>query len=173
MVLTLALGAGHGAECYFARWLAEVGRLRPAQGEIGKISPSIESEASQKENLNQNLKNFWKSRLRIRRSSPFNQSIYWVFLGLGGRPPLRLLRLACNCLKHSGLRLERCSCGDNCCAMFYTKPKPEGSFGPDHRNVAPTLEAGAVILDIVAGQVSCVEVLDRHDVRQKLDEVLS
>lgn len=25
---------------------------------------------------------------------------------------------------------DRCCCGDDFCATFYTKPKPEGSFGP-------------------------------------------
>ena len=28
---------------------------------------------------------------------------------------------------------DRCRCGDDFCATFYTKPKPEGSFGPDHQ----------------------------------------
>jgi len=29
-----------------------------------------------------------------------------------------------------------------------------------------------LILDVVAGEIACVEVLDREDIRQKLDEVL-
>jgi hypothetical protein len=29
-----------------------------------------------------------------------------------------------------------------------------------------------VILDVVAGEIACVEVLDRNDVREKLDAVL-
>jgi len=29
-----------------------------------------------------------------------------------------------------------------------------------------------LILDVVAGEIDCVEVLDRDDVREKLDEVL-
>jgi hypothetical protein len=67
---------------------------------------------------------------------------------------------------------DRCRCGDNICATFYTQPKPEGSFGPVHRNVALTPEEGMLILDVVAGEIACVEVLDRKDVRRKLDEVL-
>jgi hypothetical protein len=31
---------------------------------------------------------------------------------------------------------------------------------------------GMLILDVVAGEIACVEVLDRKDVRRKLDEIL-
>jgi hypothetical protein len=68
--------------------------------------------------------------------------------------------------------LDRCRCGDDFCATFYTKPKPEGSFCPGHRNVALALDEGMLILDVVAGEIACVEILDRKDVRRKLDEVL-
>jgi hypothetical protein len=69
----------------------------------------------------------------------------------------------------SGLMiLDRCRCGDQFCATFYTQPKPNGSFGPGHRNVALTPDEGMLILDVVAGEIACVEVLDRADVRQKL-----
>ena len=67
---------------------------------------------------------------------------------------------------------ERCRCGDDFCATFYTQPKPNGAYGPGHRNVALTPDEGMLILDVVAGEIMCVEVLDREDVRQKLDEVL-
>jgi len=68
--------------------------------------------------------------------------------------------------------LDRCRCGDDICATFYTQPKPKGGFGPGHRNVRLMPEEGMLILDIVGGEIMCVEVLDRNDVRQKLDEVL-
>ncbi len=68
--------------------------------------------------------------------------------------------------------LDRCRCGDDFCATFYTQPKPEGSFGPGHRNVVLTPDEGMLVLDVVTGEIACVEVLDRKDVRQKLDEVL-
>ncbi|MGB2677263.1 MAG: hypothetical protein WAN12_09290 [Candidatus Acidiferrum sp.] len=67
---------------------------------------------------------------------------------------------------------DRCRCGDNFCATFYTRPKPNGAYGSGHRNVALTPEEGMLILDVVAGEIACVEVLDREDVRQKLIEVL-
>jgi len=69
--------------------------------------------------------------------------------------------------------LDRCRCGDDvCCATFYTQPKPEGSFGPGHRNVVLAPDEGMVILDVVDDQIACVEVLDREDVREKLVSVL-
>jgi|SRR5277367_2156475 len=67
---------------------------------------------------------------------------------------------------------DRCRCGDDICATFYTRPKPEGSFGPGLRNVAMRTEVGMVILDVVAGEIACVEVLDRKDVQRKLRELL-
>jgi hypothetical protein len=69
--------------------------------------------------------------------------------------------------------LDRCRCGDDFCATFYTQPKPDGAYGPGHRNVALTPEEGMLILDVVDGKIACVEALDRKDVRQKLDEVFS
>jgi hypothetical protein len=63
-------------------------------------------------------------------------------------------------------------CGDDICGTFYTRPKPNGGFGPGHRNVALTPDKGMVILDVVAGEIACVEVLDRADVRKKLGVAL-
>jgi hypothetical protein len=67
---------------------------------------------------------------------------------------------------------DRCRCEDDFCATLYTQPKPEGSFGPGHRNVRLMPDAGMLILDVVAGRIACVEVLDREDVRQKLQAAL-
>jgi hypothetical protein len=67
---------------------------------------------------------------------------------------------------------DRCRCGDGFCSTFYTQPKPKGAYGPGHRNVALTHDEGMLILDIVAGEIACVEILDRNDIRRKLDAVL-
>jgi hypothetical protein len=67
---------------------------------------------------------------------------------------------------------DRCRCEDDICATFYTQPKPNGGFGSGHRNVRLMPEDGMLILDVVAGEIACVEVLDRSDVREKLDAVL-
>lgn len=68
--------------------------------------------------------------------------------------------------------LDRCRCGDDFCATIYTQPKPEGGFGPGHRNVRLMPKEGMLILDIVAGKIACIEILDRNEVREKLDAVL-
>ena len=74
-----------------------------------------------------------------------------------------------------GLRIcDLCGCGDDICSTFYTKPRPQGAFGPGLRNVRLIPDDGALlILDIVDGEIACVEVLDRPEVRRKLDEVLT
>ena len=64
--------------------------------------------------------------------------------------------------------VDRCLCGDEFCATFYTQPKPMRSYGPDHRNVALTPEKGWLILDVVGGQIMCVEVLYRDELRDAL-----
>ena len=68
--------------------------------------------------------------------------------------------------------LDRCRCGHDMCATFYTQPKPKGNFGPSHRNAVLTPEEGMLILDVVSGEIACVEVLDRNDVRHKIQAVL-
>jgi len=64
--------------------------------------------------------------------------------------------------------IDRCRCGDDFCAMFYVLPKPEGAYGPKHRNVALTPKEGMLILDVVADKIAAVEVLYRNDIRQRL-----
>ena len=67
--------------------------------------------------------------------------------------------------------VDRCSCGSDSCAMFYTAPKPYGAYGPGHRNVALSPERGSLILDVVDGQIKAVEVLDREEVQKVLNQV--
>jgi hypothetical protein len=68
--------------------------------------------------------------------------------------------------------LDRCRCGDDFCATFYTQPKPNGGFGLGHRNVRLMPEEGMLILDVVGKEIACVEILDRPDIRDKLDAVI-
>jgi hypothetical protein len=71
-----------------------------------------------------------------------------------------------------GLRIfDRCRCSDDFCATFYAQPKPEGAYGPGPRNVVLAPEEGMLILDIIAGEIVCVEVLDRPEIREKLAQV--
>jgi hypothetical protein len=64
--------------------------------------------------------------------------------------------------------VDRCRCGDDFCASFYTQPKPKGAYGPGHRNLDLDAEKGMVIVDVVSGLIAHVEVLNRDDVRKQL-----
>jgi hypothetical protein len=66
---------------------------------------------------------------------------------------------------------ERCRCGGDFCSTFDTQPSPKGAYGPGHRNVVLAPNEGMLILAVVANEIACVEVLDRPDVREKLDAV--
>jgi hypothetical protein len=84
---------------------------------------------------------------------------------------------------------DRCRCGADFCATVYTKPEPSGGYGPAHRNIAfftaDTVcidEAGqripktcdyptaphTTILDVVNGQIMCIEIHDDHASRRRL-----
>ena len=68
-----------------------------------------------------------------------------------------------------GLRiLDRCRCGDDFCASFYTQPKPNGAYGPGHRNVILEPDKGMLILDVVDDVIAQVEILNRDDIRHTL-----
>lgn len=64
-----------------------------------------------------------------------------------------------------------CGCNESNCSTFYSLPKPEGSYGPTHENVIDA-EKGLVVLDVENRKVARMEVLDRPDFKQKLNEVL-
>jgi hypothetical protein len=64
--------------------------------------------------------------------------------------------------------VDRCRCGDDFCASFYTKPKPKGTYGPGHRCKELEPAEGMLILDVVAGTIVHVEVLYRDEIRKKL-----
>ena len=68
--------------------------------------------------------------------------------------------------------VARCTCGDPGCAHFYTEPPPVGAYGPDHSNLSLPAASGILILDLVADRVVAIEVLDRPDVKEPLDEYL-
>ena len=63
---------------------------------------------------------------------------------------------------------DRCRCGDDFCGMFYVLPKPDGAYGPGHRNVALTPGEGMLILDVVNDKIAAVEVLYRDKIRERL-----
>jgi hypothetical protein len=72
-----------------------------------------------------------------------------------------------------GLRIvDRCRCGDDFCATFYMRAKPRGRWGPDNRCVEVTPDDGMIIVDVAGGEISCVEVLFRAELRAQLLSVL-
>ena len=73
----------------------------------------------------------------------------------------------------AGLRIvDRCQCGEDSCATFYTATRPNGAWGAGHENVMLDAETGLLILDLVHRKIVCVEVLDRKETKQKLDKIL-
>ncbi len=73
----------------------------------------------------------------------------------------------------TGLRIvDRCRCGDDFCSTFYVQPKPEGAYGPGHRNVALDPKSGMMALDVVDEKIAGVEVLYRDDVQRRLQDAL-
>ena len=58
---------------------------------------------------------------------------------------------------------EPCSCGDEFCTCFYTGPRPDCRWGPDHRNLVYDFARGMIVLDVVEDANRFVEVLDRPD----------
>ena len=61
-----------------------------------------------------------------------------------------------------------CACEDTWCGSFYTAPKPDGKYGPGHRNVLLDPKIGMTILDVVDDIIVFVELIDRPDVKTAL-----
>ena len=68
--------------------------------------------------------------------------------------------------------VDRCRCGDDFCASFYTEAKPKRAYGPGHRCCELEPSEGMLILDIVAERIVHIEVLNRSEVRERLLTVL-
>jgi major membrane immunogen (membrane-anchored lipoprotein) len=64
--------------------------------------------------------------------------------------------------------VDRCRCGDDFCATFYTAPKPKGAYGAKHETIALDIEDGYLNVDVNDGKIVCVEVLYRDEIRDKL-----
>jgi hypothetical protein len=62
-----------------------------------------------------------------------------------------------------------CQCKEEHCSGFYVEPLPVRPRGHGLVNVLPRTVPGLVILDVVAGDIRFIEVLDRPDVKLELD----
>jgi len=64
--------------------------------------------------------------------------------------------------------VDRCRCGDDFCASFYTLPKPKGAYPPGIRTIELEPERGMIILDVLDEKIAHVEVLYRDEIRAAL-----
>lgn len=65
--------------------------------------------------------------------------------------------------------VDRCRCKQANCAHFYTAARPAGAYPGSHSNVRLGAKRGLIVLDVVGTEVVAVEVLDRPDVKRRLD----
>jgi hypothetical protein len=65
--------------------------------------------------------------------------------------------------------VERCRCGDEGCGTFYTLEKCVWS-GKKLEQIVPVVE-GLYAVDVFSNKVACIEILDRKDVEDKLNEL--
>jgi hypothetical protein len=73
----------------------------------------------------------------------------------------------------NSLRLiDKCRCGDDFCASFYTLPPPAGAWGEGHENVVLEPEDGMIILDVIDRKIGMVEVLYRSDVKEVIERLI-
>jgi len=73
----------------------------------------------------------------------------------------------------AGLRIvDRCQCGENSCATFYTAARPNGAWGAGHESVELDIETGLLILDLVDRKIVCIEVLYNKEIKSHLDKIL-
>lgn len=68
--------------------------------------------------------------------------------------------------------VDRCRCGGDSCATFYTAAKPAGAYGKGHSNFQVDSLEGMIFLDLVDDQIRCIEVLCRPAVRKALFAIL-
>ncbi len=60
---------------------------------------------------------------------------------------------------------RRCDCEDDFCATFYSNFEPSDRPYKDAHCLELNPKEGMIILDVVSGRLTCVEVLFRDDVR--------
>jgi hypothetical protein len=68
--------------------------------------------------------------------------------------------------------VDRCRCGDDFCATFYTAPRPKGPWGPGHRTIALQPKSGYLNVDVVESDIAQIEVLYRDELKAKIHSAL-
>ena len=64
--------------------------------------------------------------------------------------------------------VDLCRCGDDFCSTFYTKPRPNGPFGPEHRTIALMPKTGCLNVDVVGSEIVQIEILFRDDLKARI-----
>jgi hypothetical protein len=64
--------------------------------------------------------------------------------------------------------VDRCRCDLNSCATIYNVPKPEGAWGPTHRNIVLDVPEGMTVIDVVDEKIVCIEMLDRDEITDQV-----
>jgi len=68
--------------------------------------------------------------------------------------------------------VDRCHCGDDFCATIYTVPRPKGRWGNNHRCFDLDATRGIIMLEVVDEKIADVEILNRDEIRKKLNGVI-
>lgn len=68
--------------------------------------------------------------------------------------------------------VDRCRCGDDFCATFYTVAKPKGAWGTNHETIPLDCENCYLNVDVVDGKIVSVEVLYRDEIRARLLQLI-
>ena len=68
--------------------------------------------------------------------------------------------------------VDRCRCGEDWCASFYTAARPLGGYGPALESLDLEPSVGSAVLDVVAGRLMHVEVLHHAAFRRALDAAI-
>jgi hypothetical protein len=64
--------------------------------------------------------------------------------------------------------VDRCRCDVDSCATIFTVPKPEGAWGPTHRNIVLDVPEGMTVLDVLDEKIVCIEILDRDEITSQV-----
>jgi hypothetical protein len=68
--------------------------------------------------------------------------------------------------------VERCRCGEDFCATFYTELRPRGSFDLGHQTIALSPDEGTLNIDVVETRIVQIEVLYRDELRKKIHSAI-
>jgi len=59
--------------------------------------------------------------------------------------------------------VDRCRCGDDFCAAFYTQPQTHGPYGPSHECIELEPIEGMLILEVIDPAIAYAEILYRNE----------